>query len=232
MSDEPTAMMEAPAAPEPSSGRARLKRRADDVLRGLWAAVFYSGRVSGKSVVLCSSDRREGASTMAAGLAVAGSTPAGVARVALVDMNLRAPAQHKLFRTDAKPGVFDAVIGGAAPESVARRISPSLDVYPAGEVSGRALDVLRNERLPAFMRELERSYDHVLVDVAPANASPDVQVLAGICPDMVLVTRTDRTPREAVAQARKRIEVAGGKVVGLVLNLRRYPIPRFLYRRV
>jgi len=38
--------------------------------------------------------------------------------------------------------------------------------------------------------------------------------------------------REAVAQAKKRIESGGGKVVGVVLNMRTFPIPNFLYRRV
>ncbi len=70
------------------------------------------------------------------------------------------------------------------------------------------------------------------MDVAAANHFPDAQVLAGKVREVVLVLRTEQTPREAVAQAKKRLEAGGGKLVGLVMNLRTYPIPQFLYKRV
>lgn len=228
-----TATQDSPEAPEPAGRRGpRLKRKADEVFRGLWASLFYSGRTTGKSVLICSSDRREGSSTVACGLAVAGSEPAGVSRIALVDMNLRKPKLHKMLHVKASPGVANALLNGSAPEQAIQRISPSLDVYAAGDVGGRELQILRSENLERFLRDLASAYDHVLIDAAPVNHFPDAQVLARHIKDVVLVAHTQRTPREAVAQARKRIEAAGAKVAGLVLNRRTYPIPRFLYRRV
>jgi len=219
-------------SPLPTRGGARLKRRAEDVFRGLWASLFYSGRPVGKSVLVCSSGSGEGTSTIACGLAIAGSEPAGVARVALVDFNLRAPNLHRMLRIEQCPGVAEVIADGMPAESIIKPISPSLDVYPAGSVEGRALEILRGERLGAFIRDLAAAYDNVLVDVAPANEFSDAQVLAGVVKDVVLVARTERTPREALAQAKKRLEAGGGRVVGLVLNLRKYPIPQFLYTRV
>jgi len=57
-------------------------------------------------------------------------------------------------------------------------------------------------------------------------------VLAGVLKEVVLVVHSDITPREAVGQAKKRIVAGGGKLVGLVMNMRTYPIPNFLYNRV
>jgi len=206
--------------------------RADETFRGLWASLFYSKRTSGRCVLICSADRGEGASTVAAALALAGSTPAGVARVALVDLNLRRPALHALLGMASSPGMAEVATGACPLESVVQSVSPGLDLYAAGNVSKRALDVLRSGQLPALLATLAQAYDHVLVDVASVNQFPDAQVLAGILKDVVLVAHTERTPREAVAQAKKRLEAGGGRVVGLVLNLRTFPIPRFLYRRV
>jgi capsular exopolysaccharide synthesis family protein len=209
-----------------------LSPKADEVFRGLWASLFYSGRTVGKSVLICSADRGEGASTVACGLALAGSTPAGGARVALVDLNLRNPALHRMLDVPLSPGIGEIVIGGRAAESAARRVNTSLDLYSIGELGSHRLEVLRSPRLREFLSVLRDGYDHVLVDVASVNAHPDAQVLAGLVRDVVLVAYTDRTPREAAAQAQKRLESGGGRLVGLVLNLRKYPIPRFLYRRV
>ncbi|MFW6133203.1 MAG: CpsD/CapB family tyrosine-protein kinase [Planctomycetota bacterium] len=220
------------APPVGAARRPKLKRKADELFRGLWASLFYSGRTMGKAVILCSSDRREGTSTIACGLASVGSEPAGVARIALVDCNFRAPRIADMLGARAAPGVADVVLDATAPEEVIQRLSPSLDVYAAGNVHGRMLEVLRSDNLRPFVENLATAYDHVLIDAPPVNQFPDAQVLGGIVKDVVLVAHTEQTPREAVAQARKRIEASGARVVGLVLNRRKYPIPRFLYRRV
>jgi succinoglycan biosynthesis transport protein ExoP len=213
--------------------RASLRSgQTEEVFRQLWASLFYSGRAVGKSVMVCSADEGEGASTIACGLALAGSTPDGSARVALVDFNLRDPAVHRLLRVQPAPGVSEILVQGTAAESAAQRVNASLDVYAGGTATGRLLKVLRSDRLSVFLSTLADGYDHVLVDVAAVNHYPEAQVLAGLVKDVVLVAHTDRTPREAVAQAKKRLESSGGRVVGLVLNMRTYPIPGFLYRRV
>jgi capsular exopolysaccharide synthesis family protein len=212
--------------------RATLKSKSAEIFSSLWASLFYSGRVTGKNVLFCSSDRQEGATTIAAALAVAGSTPSGAARVALVDFNLRNPMIHKLLRLKPAPGISEIITDSLDPASVAQRVSSGLDVYVAGEAAERSLELLRSPTVGDFLQALQEGYDHVLVDVAAANHFPDAQVLAGKVREVVLVLRTEQTPREAVAQAKKRLEAGGGKLVGLVMNLRTYPIPQFLYKRV
>ena len=46
--------------PERPAARAEpsLSNEADEIFRGLWASLFYSGRVKGKSVLICSASRR------------------------------------------------------------------------------------------------------------------------------------------------------------------------------
>lgn len=219
----------------PMQGTVRASLRTgqtEEVFRGLWASLFYSGRPVGKSVLVCSADEGEGASTIACGLALAGSTPAGSARVALVDFNLRDPAVYRLLKVQQTPGVSEVLLDNVAPEVAAQRVNTSLDVYAVGNITGRLLQVLRSRKLSGFFSTLADGYDHVLVDAAAVNHYPDAQALAGVVKDVVLVAHTDRTPREAVGQAKKRLESSGGRVVGLVLNMRTYPIPGFLYRRV
>ena len=212
--------------------KASLKPKTEDIFRSLWASLFFSGKVSNKAVMVCSASRREGATTIATSLAVVGSVPAGNARVALVDMNLRNPYVHRELKLDAGPGVAEIITEGVEPEAAARRVSSGLDVYTAGDVKGKTLDILRSDGLKRFLDMLCEGYDHVLVDVAPANAFPDAQVLAGILPEILLVCHSEQVPREVVAQAKKRLESGGGKLVGLVMNMRTYPIPKFLYKLV
>lgn len=222
----------APAPRGVSAGRASLSGKAEDIFRSLWASLFYSGRLTGKGVVVTAAARKEGTTTVAAGLALSGSGPAGGARVALVDFNLRTPQLHDLFGLPMAPGLCEVLAGNAALESVARPVNDGLDVIPVGSVQQRSLEVLRSDGVQTFFETLYRQYDYVLVDTASANMNPDAQVLGGVVKNLLLVVNSESTPREAVAQAKKRIEAGGGRVAGVVLNLRRFPIPSFLYRRM
>jgi len=210
-----------------------LKPKSQEVFRTLWASLFYSGRVSQQAVLMCSAARQEGTSTIATALALAGSMPSGSATVALVDFNLRAPMIHELLKLDSAPGVCEIITEHRDPASVVKKVSSGLDVYVAGhESSLRSLDILKDQGVSRFFSGLREAYDHIIVDVAATNHFPDAQMLAAVIPDIVLVARAEQTPREAVAQAKKRLESGGATVVGIVMNLRTYPIPRFLYNRV
>ncbi len=214
------------------ASRASLKPQAAEVFRGLWASLFYSQANGLKSVLVCSADRQEGASTTACSLALAGSEPAGAQRVALVDLNLRTPALDQMLGCKNAPGVGEIVLEGLPADQAAQPVGPGLDFYAVGKVGANLLEILRSDALGQFLRALEAKYDHVVVDAAAANQYPDAQILAPRVGNALLVAYASQTPREAVALAKKRIESGGAKVVGVVLNQRTYPIPKFLYRRV
>lgn len=210
----------------------RLSGRASEMFHGMWASIFYSGRTTGKTVLLTSAARREGVSTIACGLALTDTDVEGGPRVALVDFNLRNPAIHRMLGLREGPGLVEALADGLSPAEAAQKINRNLDVFTVGAIGSRSLEVLRSDAVEKFFAQLDELYDQVLVDSAAANHYPDAQVLAGVLKEVVLVVHSDLTPREAVAQAKKRIEAGGGRVVGLVLNMRTFPIPNFLYRIV
>jgi len=222
----------AQAIPNNQPPRAALSLKAQNTFSSLWATLFYSGRVSGKAVMVCSAVRQEGTSTTACALALAGSIPSGAERVALVDFNLRTPLVHRILKLKPSPGVCEIITESRDPATVAQRVSSGLDVYVAGEGAGRSLNILKSPHAGEFFETLAQGYDYIVVDAAAVNHYPDAQILTATIPDVVLVARAEKTPREAVAQAKKRLEAAGGTIAGLVMNLQTYPIPRFVYKRV
>ena len=212
--------------------RVEIAEKAQGIFKGMWASVFYSGRVNGKTVMITSASRGEGASTIAAGLAVTASNAKKGGRIALVDFNLRSPAIHKMLGLRQSPGLTEVLAEGKEPFSVAQPVNGLLDVYTVGALSMQSLSVLKSEAVEKFFNQLSEKYEYIIVDVASSNHYPDSQVLSAILREAVIVIDSDKTPREAVAQAKKRIESGGGKVSGLIMNKRTFPIPNFLYRRV
>lgn len=220
---------------------AELTPKARDIFAGLWTSLFHAPQTPPKSVLICSSDRDEGATTVACGLALAGGAQeiagpdasVSMPRVVLVDFNMRTPSVRDRFNITNGLGVSNVLVGEAELAQALQRIgSGQLDILTAGSQCGRVLEVLRTDRVRKFLEDLERHYDYVIIDTAPVNQYPDTQVLADVVGSVVLVARCQRTHREALLQAKKRLELGAGKVLGVVLNARTYPIPGFVYRRV
>ena len=130
-------------------------------------------------------------------------------------------------------GITDVLVGRVGLDEALQRVGPgALDVLCAGSQCDKVVEIFQPERIKAVMEELSRRYEHIILESAPVNLYPDAQILAKMSEQVLLVALYKRTPREALLQSKKNLALAGGKVVGVVLNARTYPIPRFVYRRV
>ena len=69
-----------------------------------------------------------------------------------------------------------------------------------------------------LIKTLAERYDRVIIDSAPVNAVSDTLRITPLADYVCLVVRAAKTPRKAIARARKLIENAKGKVAGFVLN--------------
>ncbi len=82
----------------------------------------------------------------------------------------------------------------------------------------------------SIMRSLTSQFDLVIVDLPPVSEGMLAPSLARGLDGVVLVVEAERTRAHALRAARKSIEACGGKIIGVVLNKRRYHIPEFIYR--
>jgi Mrp family chromosome partitioning ATPase len=74
--------------------------------------------------------------------------------------------------------------------------------------------------------------DLVLIDAPPILSDVAGMVLSRCAGGVILVVEAERTRAPIVEQARRAIESNGGRLLGVVMNKRRYHIPRAIYRRL
>ncbi len=79
---------------------------------------------------------------------------------------------------------------------------------------------------------LRVSFDYILIDCPPLNASPEATILAPFVDGMVIVVEAGRAKRDQIQRAQQTVEMAEGRLLGFVLNKRQYPVPDWLYRRL
>jgi Mrp family chromosome partitioning ATPase len=83
-----------------------------------------------------------------------------------------------------------------------------------------------------LLRALGANFDYALIDCPSISTSPEAAMVAPDVDGVVLVVEADRTKRDQIFRARQTIEVAQGRLMGLVLNRRRHVVPDWFYKRL
>ena len=112
--------------------------------------------------------------------------------------------------------------GGADPDVAIQQISVgggcSLDVLQAGEYLRRSAWLL-SPRLQTLIDLVSAKYDLVLIDTPPLNVLSDAAQVASAVDGVVVVVRGGVTgQRHGLELTMQRLERAGGRVIGVVLN--------------
>lgn len=169
-------------------------------------------------VLVCSAGPGEGktmvASNLAASIAEIGQ------RVVLIDVDMRRPRVHEVFDMDKEPGLTDLLAGEAkASEAVRRSKVPGLWVLTAGQTPENSAAFLGSgPYFQQLLRDFAGRFDWIVVDSPPVLAVADSTLIAQDVAGVVFVVNTKTTARDAATVAIERLDAAGAKFFGAVLN--------------
>ncbi len=171
-----------------------------------------------RTILVTSSNRGEGKTTVAACLAITLAKHYGH-RTVIVDCDLRKPRIHKLLAVSSRPGLTDALErGNLLGTDIKPTPLPELFVLPCGTRREQPTWLLESFPDSRVMEELLASFDHVILDTAPNLPVPDAVLLGGRVDTVVMVLKAGVTPRE-VAQRGVELQLEEKEnVLGLVIN--------------
>lgn len=170
-----------------------------------------------KKILITGSIPGEGKSTVCSNLAIA-IAQAGQ-RVLLIDSDLRAPVQHRFFRTKPLPGLSEALVNLKPIDEVVVPIGQStLHLIPAGTIPPNPAELLTSQNMDKLLDTLSSQYDYILLDSPPLNVVSDALNLTSKVDGTVLVVRENRSEHRQVREALQSLEFANAKVLGMILN--------------
>jgi Mrp family chromosome partitioning ATPase len=105
----------------------------------------------------------------------------------------------------------------------------NLDLVTLGLNTGQLLSPFDLRRFPEFISEVQAEYDLVLIDGSPVFTSSHSLIISNHVDGIILVVEACRTRYEVVANMKNLLE-RHGKILGGVLNKRRFVIPTYVYR--
>ena len=174
----------------------------------------------------------EGTSTVVRDFAMVSAARFGKS-VLLLDADPQSPSQHLFFRLQPESGWGEILRNKRTFKKAIRRIGKtSLYVYPTPPGSASLPEALFSPGIKEFWDAAREKFDLVLIDSAPASASPDGISLSRYVDGVVLVLEADKTRKPVAENLKNRILQNGGNLLGMVFNNRRYHIPESVYKRL
>lgn len=200
--------------------------RATEAFRVLTAKLpFLHLRGELKTVLVTSSTRGEGKSTVSSNLAAAIAQKGS--KVLLIDADMRRPSQHTVFPTEEllqipsqdgidlstesevvthsdtrKPGLSEALInittenGYEVLQSTVRPTGiQNLHLIPGGTVPPNPIELLNSDMMTQLLELAKTEYDVVIIDSPPVRAVADPVILATVVDAVVYVFDITKTKR-------------------------------------
>jgi succinoglycan biosynthesis transport protein ExoP len=182
-----------------------------------------------KSLVITSSIRGEGRSTIAMNLAV--SLADTGARIILIDADLRRPSIDEYMGIEGAVGLTTVLTGQVEIQDAIQPFDNStLDVLPAGQVPPNPSELLGSAAMNTLLEGLQASYDMVLLDTPPLLPVTDGAVLSKMAGGVLVILGADRVRGPQLHETLESLQAAGAHVFGIVMNkVKRIEAGAYLY---
>ncbi|ROQ17734.1 MULTISPECIES: polysaccharide biosynthesis tyrosine autokinase [unclassified Curtobacterium] len=172
-----------------------------------------------QSIVVTSATPGEGKSSTAVNLAL--MLAQNGSRVLLVDADLRRPTMGTYLGIESRVGLSTVLTRQVQLDDAVQVVGADnpLHVLAAGRVPPNPSELLSSSRMVDLVRQLEASYDYVIVDAPPILPVTDPAVLGAICSGVLLVASVNgQTKRADFVAAELTLRQVGARVLGLVVN--------------
>jgi polysaccharide biosynthesis transport protein len=141
-------------------------------------------------------------------------------RTLLIDADLRRPSVAALLDIERpKVGVVEVLLGHVELEAaVVKGVHENLDILPVGEIPRNPTEILASREMREFIERVRSEYSLVIFDSCPVMGLADAPTLAHLVDGTVFVLEANKLPFGQARAAVRRLTVAGGQVIGVVLT--------------
>jgi len=140
-------------------------------------------------------------------------------RVLLVDADLRRPFLHKIMSVEKNKGLSNYLICESEFDSIVKKTEiENLNIVCSGPQPPNPSELLGSERFKEFIELSRNKFDRVIIDSSPVMSVSDTINVTNFVDGVIQVVHCGKTNRELVNRVKQKLESAGGKIIGAILN--------------
>ena len=166
-----------------------------------------------------SADESAGKSTMVANIAI--SYAMAAKKILLIDADMRAPMQARIFHMDkTQKGLSELLSGIEADDNVLihKTDYENVDILLAGLTPPNPAELIMSPRFEQYLKTWRMEYDAIFIDFPPVGIVTDTLTVHKLVTGHIFVIRSEKSDGRKVAAALEAMEKVDAKVLGVVLN--------------
>jgi non-specific protein-tyrosine kinase len=138
-------------------------------------------------------------------------------RTLLVECDMRRPSFGRLLGVGSEGGLSLFLAGHIERPKFHQVIDDRLVVVAAGPTAPNPIALLHSEKMRAFLSEMTRTFQFVILDAPPVLPLADARMLGALSEGVVLVVRAGTTSRSDVRRACAALD-GSSRLLGTILN--------------
>ena len=154
--------------------------------------------------------------------------------VLIIDGNTRSLAQCAFFEHSPGMTLVDVLADPKLQigEALHKANNSDLFISAIAQRDAAVYGVLDPNTIRDLLNSLKEQFDLIVIDSAPALSTADGLCISSSVDGVVLVIEAENTRWPVAEEAKDRIAMHGGNLLGIVLNKRQYYIPDFIYKHL
>ncbi len=191
---------------------------ATEAYNRLRTNIFYSlpEKDNGKIIAITSASPADGKTFTATHIAYSMAKEGN--RTLLVECDMRRPAIGEAIKLSDRPGLSDLLVGKEQNVITTGVLHENLSVVLSGVVPPNPSDLLSSAKMKAWLEEMSRQYDCIVLDLPPVLAVADPLIVAKYVDAMVLVVKHDITRKKHIVSSMKQLKMTKTHILGFVYN--------------
>jgi capsular exopolysaccharide synthesis family protein len=185
-----------------------------------------------KTILFTGTSRRAGASMSARGYANCLADDYRH-KVLLIEFNLHSASKRSggvVHQPDEFSNIFFGYSG--LNDHWNQNRSSNLFAISCSREALQSAGLTRSNQLDEFLRAMRESFDYVILDAPPITLFSETRIICNMVDGIILVLEFGKTRKQVANKVKQELEAAGGNFLGVVINKRKYYIPKWIYKRL
>jgi capsular exopolysaccharide synthesis family protein len=140
-------------------------------------------------------------------------------KVLIIDADLRKSRQHKIFKIRNLNGLTSFLNAQADAKDLIKSTQfPNLYLINSGYTPTNPIELLGSKKMYSLVDSMKQCFDYILIDTPPILPVSDAVILGPKIDGAILVVWGGKTARDALKQAKKKLDSHQVKCEGVIIN--------------